>query len=79
MGTDRPIIIVTAYEWSDVDHDARDAGVTACVSKPLFLSELREVLMGPEQRILIQNENQKIQAGSQTSYAGKKVLLVEDN
>ena len=35
--------------------------------------------MSPEQRKLIQNENQKIQAASQTSYAGKKVLLVEDN
>ena len=35
--------------------------------------------MSPEQRELIQNENQKIQAASQISYAGKKVLLVEDN
>ena len=35
--------------------------------------------MSPEQRALIQNENQKIQAASQRSYAGKKVLLVEDN
>ena len=79
LGDDTPIIILTAYDWSDVEQEAREAGVTAFVSKPLFLSELREVLMSPEQRKLIQNENQKIQAASQTSYAGKKVLLVEDN
>ena len=79
VGPESPIIILTAYDWSDVEQEAREAGVTAFVSKPLFLSELREVLMSPEQRKLIQNENQKIQAASQTSYAGKKVLLVEDN
>ena len=79
VGPDSPIIILTAYDWSDVEQEAREAGVTAFVSKPLFLSELREVLMSPKQRKLIQNENQKIQAASQTSYAGKKVLLVEDN
>ena len=79
VGEEYPIIILTAYDWSDVEQEAREAGVTAFVSKPLFLSELREVLMSPEQRKLIQNENQKIQAASQRSYAGKKVLLVEDN
>ena len=79
VGPESPIIILTAYDWSDVEQEAREAGVTAFVSKPLFLSELREVLMSPKQRKLIQNENQKIQAASQTSYAGKKVLLVEDN
>ena len=65
VGPESPIIILTAYDWSDVEQEAREAGVTAFVSKPLFLSELREVLMSPEQRKLIQNENQKIQAASQ--------------
>ena len=79
VGPESPIIILTAYDWSDIEQEAREAGVTAFVSKPLFLSELREVLMSPEQRAFIRNENQKLQVEGQRSYEGKKVLLVEDN
>ena len=79
VGPENPIIILTAYDWSDVEQEAKEAGVTAFVSKPLFLSELREVLMNPEQRALLKNGNQKLQAESQRNYEGKKVLLVEDN
>ena len=79
VGSEYPIIILTAYDWSDIEQEAREAGVTAFVSKPLFLSELREVLMNPEQRELLKNEKQKSQIESKRSYAGKKVLLVEDN
>ena len=79
VGEEYPIIILTAYDWSDVEQEAREAGVTAFVSKPLFLSELREVLMSQAQRELLKNEKQKAQAKNRKSYAGKKVLLVEDN
>lgn len=79
VGKEYPIIILTAYDWSDVEQEAREAGVTAFVSKPLFLSELREVLMSQAQRELLKNEKQKDQAKNRKSYAGKKVLLVEDN
>ena len=79
VGEEYPIIILTAYDWSDVEQEAREAGVTAFVSKPLFLSELREVLMSQAQRELLKNEKQKAQAENRKSYAGKKVLLVEDN
>lgn len=44
---DCPIIILTAYEWSDIEAEAREAGVTAFCSKPLFLSDLHEVLAKP--------------------------------
>ena len=79
VGEEYPIIILTAYDWSDIEQEAREAGVTAFVSKPLFLSELREVLMSQSQRELLKNEKQKTQAENRRSYAGKKVLLVEDN
>ena len=39
-----PIIILTAYDWADIEDEARQAGVTAFVSKPLFMSELRDAL-----------------------------------
>ena len=44
MGEDVAIIVLTAYDWADIEDEAREAGVSAFCSKPLFLSELRECL-----------------------------------
>ena len=74
IGENKTIIILTAYDWSDIEEEAKEAGVTAFCSKPLFVSELREVLMRPY-RTLQEKELQK----EKSDFAGKKVLLVEDN
>ena len=47
IGDSAPIIILTAYDWADIEEEAREAGVTAFCSKPLFMSELRSVLAKP--------------------------------
>lgn len=73
IGNSTPIIILTAYDWSDIELEAKEAGVTAFVSKPLFMSELREVLTTPV-RTKIDKENAK-----KVDFTGKKLLLVEDN
>ncbi len=44
VGDDAPIIVLTAYDWSDIETEAREAGVTAFCSKPLFFSELKHCL-----------------------------------
>ena len=44
MGDEVPVIVLTAYDWSDIEEEAKEAGVTAFCSKPLFLSELRSCL-----------------------------------
>ncbi len=75
VGEDAAIIILTAYDWSDIEAEAKEAGVTAFCSKPLFLSELREVLTAPYKEMEAQEE----QDSSVRLLAGKKVLLVEDN
>ena len=74
IGDSTPIIILTAYDWSDIELEAREAGVTAFVSKPLFLSELREVLTRP-----IHTKATKKEVLVDVDFTGKKILLVEDN
>ena len=74
-----PIIVLTAYDWADFEWEARQAGVTAFVSKPIFMSELRTVLTQPVIKEGIENlEREKEKKGSY-DYSGKRVLLVEDN
>ena len=71
-----PIIVLTAYDWADFEIEAREAGVTAFVSKPIFMSELREVLTTPAiSESMAQAESQPEPA----NYSGKHVLLAEDN
>ena len=72
IGDSRPIIILTAYDWSDVEEEAREAGVTAFCEKPLFMSQLRDLLSNP-----VPHETSSKRKG--TNYRGKRILLVEDN
>ncbi len=75
IGVETPIIILTAYDWSDIEEEARKAGVTAFCSKPIFLSELREILESPFLRESTKETVQKEQA----AFNGRSILLVEDN
>ena len=73
IGESKPIIILTAYDWANIEQEAREAGVTAFCSKPLFMSELRDVLSQPYR---VKKEETP---ASLYRFEGKKVLLVEDN
>ena len=70
-----PIIILTAYDWADIEEEAREAGVTAFCSKPLFMSELRNVLSQRFRSCEKAEQKEPASAG----FAGKRVLLAEDN
>ena len=75
IGNRCPIIILTAYDWADIEDEARAAGVTAFCEKPLFLSELRRVLTEPFRAEPASKPAQPTAA----DLKGKKLLLVEDN
>ena len=75
IGNEKPIIILTAYDWTDIEEEARNAGVTAFCSKPIFLSELREILESPFNIQSLDDSGQE----DVPSFEGKKLLLVEDN
>ena len=77
LNDDTPIIILTAYDWSDIEVEAKAAGVTAFCSKPMFLSDLRDTLLTAIGHT--QTETQDILPGKNADFRGRHILLVEDN
>lgn len=75
VGEEIPIIILTAYDWGDIEEEAREAGVTTFCSKPIFLSELCQVLTAPYET----EEQEEAKEELPECFDGKKILLVEDN
>ena len=78
MGDDTPIIILTAYDWSDIEVEARAAGVNAFCAKPLFMSDIRETLMTAIGQKQTGAEN-CILPETGSDFRGRCILLVEDN
>ena len=75
MGDEVPVIILTAYDWSDIEEEAKEAGVTAFCSKPLFLSELRNCLLS----IIHKDKEEKEDGGGQpVKFRAGRILLAED-
>ena len=75
VGEDVPILILTAYDWSDIEEEAKNAGVSGFVSKPLFFSDLRKIVSTyccPHEEVPVKQE-------PEVSFVGKSILLVEDN
>lgn len=78
VGEDAPIIILTAYDWTDIEEEAKEAGITAFCAKPLFMSDLKVALLAANNR----NDPAQSKAGpvwTQEDYSGRRLLLVEDN
>ena len=78
LNDDTPIIILTAYDWSDIEVEAKAAGVTAFCSKPMFLSDLRETLMSALGQKLT-DASQELLPEKNADFKDKHILLVEDN
>ena len=78
LGDDTPIIILTAYDWSEIEAEARAAGVNAFCAKPIFMSDIRDTLMtaiGQKQ----DRTNDDILPAVSSDFRGRSILLVEDN
>ena len=75
IGDMTPIIILTAYDWADIEEEAKEAGVTAFCSKPIFFSELHGILAAP----YMAQESSEETTTSELRFDGRKILLVEDN
>ena len=78
LGDGTPIIILTAYDWTDIEVEAKAAGVTAFCSKPMFMSDLRETLLVALGQSQTETDDSVLPGGS-PDFRGKHILLAEDN
>ena len=76
MGDDVPVIVLTAYDWSDIEEEAKEAGVTAFCSKPLFMSEPRDCLRTV---IGLEEADEVEQVSGTVQFKAGRILLAEDN
>ena len=76
VGEDVPIIILTAYDWTDVEDEAREAGITAFCTKPLFMSDLKAALLKANH---LAEEIVLEESYTDEDFSGKRVLVVDDN
>lgn len=79
VGKDVPIVILSAYDWTDIEQEARDKGVNAFIAKPLFKSRLIYVLKSLIAPAEQQSESTEVGNFTENKYSGKRILLVEDN
>ena len=77
LGEEVPILIISAYDWSEIEEEAAEAGVQGFIAKPLFKSNL---FLGLKRYMLDESEKEeKEESDFHNSFAGKKILLAEDN
>ena len=79
IGKEITIIVLTSYEFSEIEEEAKAAGIDAFIAKPLFRSRLtttlRQFTSGRKEKTA-RNYLEKL---SEADYTGKRILLVEDN
>ena len=76
IGSDITIILLSSFEFSEIESEAKAAGVDAFIAKPLFRSRLTATL-----RRFVSEKKEKTARDylESTDYSGKRILLVEDN
>lgn len=79
VGPDVTIIIISAYEWEDIEKEALEAGADAFISKPLFKSRLYAAFHELPKTIREDADTTALQDFHQKNYSDKRFLLVEDN
>lgn len=76
LGEEVPILIISAYDWSDIEKEALEAGVQGFISKPLFKSNL---FLGLSRYMTGDAENEQKDTENAIDFTGKRILLSEDN
>ena len=79
VGNDVPIIIISAYDWSDIEQEARAAGANAFISKPMFRSRLVKTFCTLMDEEVQQEPVMTMDDLASMELSGYRALLVEDN
>ena len=79
VGEEVTIIILTSFDFSEIEEEARAAGVNAFMAKPLFRSRLTATLRQLTSEKKEENARNYLGDFAKENYAGKRILLVEDN
>ena len=80
VGNDVPIVVISAYDWTDIETEAREAGVTDFISKPIFRSRLETLFRRMGSEVLNMREDlDAMDSFAEANYTGKRFLLAEDN
>ena len=79
VGNDVPIIIISAYDWSDIEQEARVAGANAFISKPMFRSRLVKAFCTLMDEEVQQESVMTMDDLASMELSGYRALLVEDN
>lgn len=78
VGPDTMIIMITAYDWSEIETEAREAGINFFIAKPLFRSAIYDTFSRLDKKEL-EGPEPVLRQDHSTALCGKRVLLVEDN
>lgn len=78
-GSEVPILLISAYDWSEMEDEARSAGVNGFISKPLFKSTLYYGLRKYASQNSQAAENATDLKDDKCDLAGTHILLAEDN
>ncbi len=76
LGNEIPILLISAYDWNEIEQEAREAGINGFLSKPLFKSTL---FYGLRQFTNLSDQPNEASTESKTKLDGKRILLAEDN
>ena len=79
VGKDVPILVLTSYDFSDIEAEAKEAGIDFFVAKPFFASNFRRAVAQLKEDDKVENIIAKEEAKTDISIAGLKVLAAEDN
>lgn len=73
ISRDLPVIFISAYDWSDIEREAKEAGVNEFIEKPLFTKRLYDALTRIDHAPILNSKDELMQLQN------KRILIVEDN
>lgn len=77
VGADVPILILTSYDWGEIEEEAKEAGINAFLTKPFFVSGLRQTI--EQMKGIDTSAKEAVESSENLSIRGMRFLVAEDN